>query len=252
MKTSFALYDDGLRVEIPEGLNAPSFNPITGSSFLRMCECEMSLMEIDIIAFHEKFGLTPEKIPSLLSSEYMSFRFVCLDEELSETKAAYSEASIEDVVDGLVDLIYFAVGTLHLMGVPFTKCWSEVQRANITKKRALPTGSNSKRKSQWDVVKPPGWKGPDHLPILREHGWVGTSNLANGYTPSDRSFMSDILVFGNDEKVDVRCAPQFVDLALHILEIQRSVLAARGVEVRVISCKDITSLLGTQLQTRIV
>jgi hypothetical protein len=60
-----------------------------------------------------------------------------------------------------------------LMGVPWDECFGYVQQANMAKKRAAEDGSDSKRRTPWDVVKPAGWKAPDALIArsLLEHGW---------------------------------------------------------------------------------
>lgn len=77
------------------------------------------------------------------------------------------EQDLEKAADALADLVYVALGTAHMMGLPFEAVWAEVQRANMTKVRA--TGDDdprSKRGSSLDVVKPEGWKAPDHGPAI--------------------------------------------------------------------------------------
>ena len=50
--------------------------------------------------------------------------------------------------------------------------WDEVQRANMAKVRAAEDGSDSKRGSSWDVVKPDGWRDPDLEAVLQRMGWT--------------------------------------------------------------------------------
>ena len=59
-----------------------------------------------------------------------------------------------------------------MMGIPWPECWKHVQAANMRKIRAAEDGSNSKRASPWDVVKPGGWTAPDAeiYNTLRLHG----------------------------------------------------------------------------------
>lgn len=60
-----------------------------------------------------------------------------------------------------------------LMGVPWHECFGYVHQANMKKKRAERDGSDSKRGTPWDVVKPTGWTAPDALiaRTLIERGW---------------------------------------------------------------------------------
>ena len=55
---------------------------------------------------------------------------------------------------------------LHNLSNYFDIFWDDVQRANLTKRRAL-TASESKRGSLNDVIKPPGWVGPKTEEILK-------------------------------------------------------------------------------------
>jgi predicted HAD superfamily Cof-like phosphohydrolase len=62
----------------------------------------------------------------------------------------------------------------HVMGIT-PGCWydlfDEVHRANMSKRRAKADGSDSKRGSPWDIIKPEGWVAPDQAAILKRHGW---------------------------------------------------------------------------------
>ena len=79
------------------------------------------------------------------------------------------------IADALVDLVYVALGTAHLHGFPWAALFAEVQRANMTKERAKPDGSDSARGSSFDVVKPEGWRGPAMVEVLMRAGWKGPS-----------------------------------------------------------------------------
>ena len=80
-------------------------------------------------------------------------------------------------VDGLLDTIYVAAGTLLLSGLSPDQCqelFLEVQRANMSKERSK--GDDDKRSvrgSQFDVVKPEGFVPPDIEGLLRSFGWQG-------------------------------------------------------------------------------
>lgn len=143
----------------------------------------------DVGAFHEKFGLPrvgrycslcdqthdfdpavqpgPREVPD----ELLDFRGKFLDEELAEFYKGMADEDIAQMADALVDLVYVAMGTAHLLGLPWEELWDDVQRANMAKVRAASDGSDSKRGSAWDVVKPEGWVPPDTWRVLERHGW---------------------------------------------------------------------------------
>lgn len=50
----------------------------------------------------------------------------------------------------------------------WNELWTDVQRANMSKVRAE-KASDSKRGSQWDVIKPPGWQAPRTDEILAKY-----------------------------------------------------------------------------------
>lgn len=53
------------------------------------------------------------------------------------------------------------------MAIPWRKCWAHVHAANMAKVRSKPDGSDSPRGCGWDIIKPPGWVGPEEA-IRRE------------------------------------------------------------------------------------
>jgi predicted HAD superfamily Cof-like phosphohydrolase len=124
-------------------------------------------------AFHRKFGLPVAErytVPHGISRELQQFRLRFLREELEELDKAYAEDSLPDIADALVDLVYVALGTAHLHGLPWEALFDEVQRSNMQKVRAQHAG-DSKRGSTFDVVKPEGWQAPLIEEVLCEYGW---------------------------------------------------------------------------------
>lgn len=118
----------------------------------------------DIHHFHKKFGLDAPVVPQLLSPELFEFRMKFLQEELDEYKKAHEEGDLVNAFDALIDLVYVAIGTSYLHGLPFDDGWDRVQAANMAKERG--TAQTSKRGSSFDVVKPPGWTPPDHTDLV--------------------------------------------------------------------------------------
>ena len=126
----------------------------------------------DVGQFNGKFGLPHvlDGAPQLLDDDVRDFRVAFLLEEVTEYIEACKEQNLEKAADALVDLVYVALGTAHMMRVPFDECWREVQRANMAKERARDAGDErSSRKHALDVVKPAGWKPPNLAAILDEY-----------------------------------------------------------------------------------
>ena len=117
----------------------------------------------DVEEFHEKYDLQyEEQISRHLIPEEKEFRARCMLEELQE----YIEANtLEEEVDALIDLIYFALGTSYRHGFNFYDGWREVHRANLSKVRT-PSKDCSKREFELDVIKPEGWEAPDLDPAI--------------------------------------------------------------------------------------
>ncbi len=117
----------------------------------------------DVEEFHEKYGLQyKEQISRHLVPEEKEFRTRCMLEELQEYIAANT---LEEEVDALIDLIYFALGTSYRHGFNFYDGWREVHRANLSKVRT-PSKDCSKREFELDVIKPEGWEAPDLDPAI--------------------------------------------------------------------------------------
>lgn len=125
----------------------------------------------DVGQFHRKFGLpvAGERAVGNLDASTFDFRMKFMEEELREFEEGWEETDLAKMADSLVDLVYVVLGTAHYMGLPWQELWDEVQRANMTKERAAKDGSNSKRGTGLDVVKPEGWTPPDIAGILLKH-----------------------------------------------------------------------------------
>lgn len=129
----------------------------------------------DVRKFHQKFGLpyffTAEGKPHLLDPDVQQFRERFLEEELGEFEQACAAGDLAKAADALVDLVYVALGTAHMMHVPFDDVWRAVQEANMAKERASGSGdARSTRGHTMDVVKPAGWRPPDVAGVLRRFG----------------------------------------------------------------------------------
>lgn len=149
--------------------------------------------------FHRKFGLqnTLEHgcAPRELTPNEALFRLKFLLEELTETaqamgydlvdfhgeplkpmfQARVTGCDLPAAADGLVDLVYVALGTAHLMGLPWDDLFREVQRANLSKVRATSDAESLEKTGRgngaMDIVKPEGWIPPRIAEILKNWGW---------------------------------------------------------------------------------
>ena len=73
-----------------------------------------------------------------------------------------------DMIDAIMDLIYFALGRLYEIGCTendFAAMWNAIHHANMTKKRG-----NKGRGSDDDAIKPEGWQGPEQVFIKYKKG----------------------------------------------------------------------------------
>ena len=123
----------------------------------------------DIAEMHQKFDVNEwyenNKHDKLMMQEFLRFRINMCLEELLETAAAanlvledniqnglefknsiHSEVPVdpEEIVDGLIDLTVFAIGTLDVFKVDANKAWDQVYGANIVKEKGVKPGRPNK------------------------------------------------------------------------------------------------------------
>jgi len=94
-------------------------------------------------------------------NQFLNFRADFLQEELDETKRAIMAGDPEEIVDGLIDLCVVAIGTLDAFGVDAYKAWDEVLKANMAKQVGVKE-SRPNPLGMPDLIKPEGWKAPNH------------------------------------------------------------------------------------------
>lgn len=144
----------------------------------------------DVFAFHAKFDLLRHEKPGHLSKGKLVERIEFMLEELLEFADAagvdiqvtrdedgewyrhvepglsVQEQDMAGQADALVDLVYVALGTAVMLGLPWDWLWNDVQRANMAKVRGM-----THRGHKVDVTKPPGWQGPQTQRILDLAGY---------------------------------------------------------------------------------
>lgn len=125
--------------------------------------------------FHRRFKHLVNETPTALTPAQRRERFWFMHEELQEFLNA------EDVVgqaDGLVDLLYFCLGTLVNMGVRPETLFAIVHQANMAK--LWPDGEPRWREGDGKVLKPAGWVGPEEaLRVEIERQAEGCDDLSD-------------------------------------------------------------------------
>jgi predicted HAD superfamily Cof-like phosphohydrolase len=119
----------------------------------------------DIMMMHHKFGVRDwfenNKGNKDLMEKYLQFRLAMCKEELDETFDAFEANDPEEVVDGLIDLCVFAIGTLDVFGVDANEAWDRVFEANMAKSVGIKEGRPNPFGLP-DLIKPEGWEAPTH------------------------------------------------------------------------------------------
>ena len=109
----------------------------------------------DVMDFHEKMSYKNGGHPQSLSPDDFNQRYSYMEEELEEFIDA---ETLADQADALLDLIYFAIGTLLRMGIDPRVGWDEVHRANMDKVPA----------DAWKhSIKPEDWEPPSPKLLTR-------------------------------------------------------------------------------------
>ncbi len=119
----------------------------------------------DIHMMHHQFGVKEwfkkNKNDKDLMNKYLKFRLDMCQEEMTETFDAMKNGDAEEIVDGLIDLCVFAIGTLDVFGVDANQAWDNVYEANMEKE----PGVKTERPNPFglpDLMKPEGWTSPTH------------------------------------------------------------------------------------------
>lgn len=128
-------------------------------------------MLLDVGKFNEEIVHMPvPDRPKVVEGLRLDWSTGAMAEEVEEFRDASLKGDVAGAADGLVDLIYFALGRLVEMGVPPMAVFDEVQRANMAKRQ----GEVSTRPGSMghDAVKPPDWQPPalDWLLGMRRPG----------------------------------------------------------------------------------
>lgn len=109
----------------------------------------------DVKLFHQKFNHPISDVPTFLESPRAKNRAIWMTEELCEFLIA---KDIYEQADSIIDLIYFALGTLVEMGIKPDSLFKIVQEANMNK--IWDDGFPRYNKKDGKVMKPDNWEDP--------------------------------------------------------------------------------------------
>lgn len=109
----------------------------------------------DVREFHEKFGHPVAAVPAMVAKKRALSRAKWMNEEVAEFLIA---DDIYEQADAMIDLIYFALGTLVEMGLEADELFEIVQQANMAK--LWPDGKPHYNPKDGKVIKPEGWEDP--------------------------------------------------------------------------------------------
>jgi len=134
-------------------------------------------------AFHNRFDILVQTVPTDLNDDTKQLRVRLIQEEFDELKEAMAAGNLAAVAKELADLLYVTYGTAVSYGVDMEPVFQEVHRSNLSK-----VGGYKRADGKW--VKPPTYSPADINPILeaqREHLLamaLATHNTATGSSES--------------------------------------------------------------------
>lgn len=112
-----------------------------------------------IFDFNEQVIGTSDVPLNTLTEKQFQWTVGFCNEEITEFSEAYEAQDLVKMVDGVLDLIYGAMGTLKKMGLTrqqVYECMMAIHTANMTKKKGM-----TSRGSEEDAAKPATFVPPD-------------------------------------------------------------------------------------------
>ena len=102
----------------------------------------------DVRIFMKTYGQEVKTKPMIPKESVAQLRYKLIKEELNELQIALERKDLLEVADALTDILYVTYGAGHAFGIDLDKCFTEVQKSNMSK------------------------LGDDDQPIFNEHGKV--------------------------------------------------------------------------------
>jgi len=87
----------------------------------------------DVKIFMRTFGQEVKIRAEFPKEKIIKLRYDLIKEELNELQNAIKTKNLKEIADALTDILYVTYGAGHAYGIDLDKCFSEVQRSNMSK-----------------------------------------------------------------------------------------------------------------------
>ena len=87
----------------------------------------------DVRIFMQTFGQEVKIKPKFPKEKIIKLRYDLIKEELNELQNAIKTKNLKEIADALTDILYVTYGAGHAYGIDLDKCFSEVQKSNMSK-----------------------------------------------------------------------------------------------------------------------
>ena len=87
----------------------------------------------DVKIFMQTFGQEVKFKAEFPKETIVKLRYDLIKEELNELQNAIKTENLKEIADALTDILYVTYGAGHAYGIDLDKCFSEVQRSNMSK-----------------------------------------------------------------------------------------------------------------------
>ena len=87
----------------------------------------------DVKIFMQTFGQEVKIKAEFPKETIVKLRYDLIKEELNELQNAIKTKNLIEIADALTDILYVTYGAGHAYGIDLDKCFSEVQRSNMSK-----------------------------------------------------------------------------------------------------------------------
>ena len=86
----------------------------------------------DVKTFMQTFGQEVKIKAEFPKEKIVKLRYDLIKEELNELQNAIKTKNLKEIADALTDILYVTYGAGHAYGIDLDKCFSEVQRSNMS------------------------------------------------------------------------------------------------------------------------
>ena len=87
----------------------------------------------DVKTFMQTFGQEVKIKAEFPEEKIVKLRYDLIKEELNELHNAIETKNLKEIADALTDILYVTYGAGHAYGIDLDKCFSEVQKSNMSK-----------------------------------------------------------------------------------------------------------------------